>query len=380
MHPRSVRLFAAGIALLVQSGMSAQAAPEPRTAPTAGSVVSVRSGEEIEFVEAPSWRDVEVLQDVKAGDVVRTNALGQLAILFNDHTQVRVARNSTLVVKSLGEGDTQLALTRGTIFARAARGGTGVTVETPAAAAAIRGTDWSMTVDGERTSLVVLEGEVEFYNPQGSVTVREGEAAAATLGQAPTRVVIVDSDDREQMLVHLSLRGAFGALPSSGTTERDLRQERARLAAVPADALTAEDRVLAAEIALAFEGRPAMRAALTAARGVPLSASQEARLLAVEAALAGAEGRYAEAARLFEAAMPRLDSGRRTLARYQAYFARALADPSLAEPPPQSGGASREGVYGDVIIAAFLEGPNAALELMQRYEARFGDEASYQAA
>jgi hypothetical protein len=59
--------------------------------------------------------------------------------------------------------------------ARAERGGTGVTVETPAASAAIRGTDWTMTVDASgRTSLVVLEGLVELSNAFGSVRVAEG--------------------------------------------------------------------------------------------------------------------------------------------------------------------------------------------------------------
>ena len=102
---------------------SARAEPVPRVAPAAGSVIATQLGEEIEFVDVPSWRNVEVLQEVKAGDVLRTNAQGQLAILFSDQTQIRVARNSTLVVKErIPGGDTRLSLEAGQIFARAARG------------------------------------------------------------------------------------------------------------------------------------------------------------------------------------------------------------------------------------------------------------------
>ena len=47
--------------------------------------------------------------------------------------------------------DSVFELRRGTIWGRAERGGIGLTVETPAAAAAIRGTDFALTVEGDRT-------------------------------------------------------------------------------------------------------------------------------------------------------------------------------------------------------------------------------------
>ncbi len=76
----------------------------PRTAPVAGTVVAVRTGEEGDFPERPGWRPVDVQQQVKSGDVLRTNALGQLAILFSDQTQIRLGRNTTLRVKDLVPG------------------------------------------------------------------------------------------------------------------------------------------------------------------------------------------------------------------------------------------------------------------------------------
>ncbi len=372
-------LFAVLAIAIVAGASRTSAAPVPREAPAAGSVVAVRAGEEIDFVDTTSWRNVEVLQDVKAGDVLRTNALGQLAILFSDRTQVRVARNSTLLVKSIVPGgDTTLSLTRGSIFARAARGGTGVTVETPAAAAAIRGTDWAMTVDGDRTTLTVLEGVVQFSNPQGSLTLRQGEAAAATIGQAPQRLIVVNSNDREQMLLSLSLRDAFGLLPGTGSTGTRIRGERDRLRAKPGQTWSAEDRVAAAEVALAFEGLPAARQAAEAAEAQPLGPAERARLLAVKATIAGKEGRYGEAARLFEEAAPHLDANRRIFARYQAYFARALADPLRAEAPPAGGGDTYSGVVSEALVAAFLEDLDRALAVLQREEPRFGDDATYQ--
>src|SRR3954462_5357652 len=178
MSLRSLRLMLATSALaqctfaLGIGGAVAQS-PLPRPATAAGSVVAAKGGEELRFVQAGSWRPVELKQDLIDGDTLRTNAIGNLAILFVDQTKIRVGRNSTLTVRDVAAntgGTTQLDLQAGNVWARAARGGSGVDIKTPAAVAAIRGTDWSLSVEGGRTSLVVLEGVVELRNPQGAVT------------------------------------------------------------------------------------------------------------------------------------------------------------------------------------------------------------------
>ncbi|MCQ0986165.1 FecR domain-containing protein [Jiella marina] len=371
-------------ALLAISGVAATAVsaePVPRAAPAAGTVIATRLGEEIELVEAPSWRGVEVLQDVKTGDVLRTNATGQLAILFSDQTQVRVGRNSTLLVKErVAGGDTRLVLEQGQIFGRAARGGTGVFVETAAATAAIRGTDWSMQTEGDRTTLMVLDGEVEFFNPQGSVTLRQGEAAAATLGQAPARIVIVADDFHEQMLVNLSLRGAFESFPAASLPNRSLVAERDRLAALPPSRRSAEDRVLAAEIAADRDGRQEAETAIAAARSVELTSEQSARLDLLAANIAGARQDYVQAADLYARALPHLKGEKRTTATYLLYFARSLAEPTKAPLPPQPDPNDRVSVVGEAIIAAMLRTPKDALKVLQDAEPRFGNDPEYVAA
>lgn len=153
-------------------GIAARAEPVARNATAAGAVIARKFGEEVRFVDVTNWRIVDLQQNLVAGDVLRTNATGQLAVLFSDRTQVRLARNTSLLVKSMnrgaGEADTALELQSGTIWARAERGGSGVDVVTPAATAAIRGTDWTLSVDaGGKTSLIVLEGLVELRNAQG---------------------------------------------------------------------------------------------------------------------------------------------------------------------------------------------------------------------
>ncbi|WP_064835180.1 FecR domain-containing protein [Rhizobium phaseoli] len=355
-------------------GLPAMADPVQRPTPVAGSVIARKTGEEVRFIDVSDWRVVDINQDLLTGDVLRTNANGQLAIVFSDHTQVRLGRNSSLQVKKMAaSGDTVLELQAGTIWARAERGGQGLTVETPAAAAAIRGTDWTMTVKGDQTSMIVLEGRVSLSNPQGSVDVSEGEGAVATIGQAPHKLISVNPDDREQMLFYLDLRDGFGLMPTSPLRADRMATERRRLLALPLEHRSIEDWLELAEVQSAFDGRQAAAATLQNIRGRKLTVAQQARVDLLDATIAGSEKRYGDAAKLFQKALPHLDPTRRNMAQYGGYFARSLADPAHSEPPP----ANTTGPYGAIMqayTAGFLENPRAALEIIKKAERRYPDD------
>ncbi|WP_105428004.1 FecR domain-containing protein [Neorhizobium sp. T6_25] len=373
------RFYVAAVALpILAGGLMSPAAAEPvqRSGPAAGAVIARKVGEEVRFIDVSSWQFVDLKQDLLSGDVLRTNATGQLAILFSDRTQVRLGRNSSLVVKQITastSADTVLELQSGTIWARAERGGPGVRVETPAAAAAIRGTDWTMTVKGDQTSLNVLEGVVQLSNPQGSVEVRQGEGAVASIGQAPRKIVIVDSDDREQMLFFLPPREAFERMPPSAQPVAEMRRNADRIAAIPPERRGAEDWLTLAEAQLSLEGRQRARQTLANLKGRPLSAAQQARVTLIEAVLAASETRYAQAAKLFEKAQRGLDPKRRGIALYGGYYARALADPNRTEAlPPQVGGS--DGAFLRAYALGFLQDLGAAIKVLQEAERQYPDD------
>jgi len=371
----SVRLLAA-TSVLALSCVAVQAqAPVPRPAPAAGAIVAAKGGEEMRFVREDLWRAAQIQQSLVGGDTLRTNAIGNLAILFTDQTQIRVGRNSTLTVTEVARGPsdaTQLSLQGGNLWARAARGGSGVDVKTPAAVAAIRGTDWSLAVDGAgKTSLVVLEGVVELKNPQGAVTVRQGEGAVAAVGQAPTKFVLVSPNDREQMLFYLTLRDGMSWLPASPLRGSARQTERARIEALPPEVRTAEDWLTRAEMALALDGYQAAAAPLAEARRRSLNASQRARADLVEALIAGAERRWSEAAVLFARAERRLDAKRRVSAVYGRYIAASLAEPSRVLPEPKIALNSPEAALAHAFIAGFRQDLNAAADLASAAEKRF---------
>jgi tetratricopeptide (TPR) repeat protein len=341
-------------------------------------VIARKSGEEVRFIDVTDWRSVDLKQDLLSGDILRTNEIGQLAIVFSDRTQIRLGRNTSMVVKQITNetsSDTVLQLQSGTIWARAERGGPGVQVQTAAAAAAIRGTDWTMTVSGNNTSLTVLEGVVQLANPQGSVEVREGEGAAATLGQAPRKVVIVDSDDREQMLFYLPPRQAFERMPPAAAPFADIRKNADRILSVPPEKRTTADLVDLAEAQMSLEGPGITLDVLRALEGRPLTPTERDRIILIKAIIAANQARYREAAALFARVDSRLDPRRRAVAVWGGYYARSLADPDHNEPLPADAGGP-EAAFLRAYAVGFLKDLNASIDVLREAERQFPTDPS----
>ena len=152
---------------------------------------------------AAQWQPARAAQALAAGDFVRTREAAKMAVLFADQTQVRLHQNTLLQVKSLAtpaQPLTSLVLGAGRAWAQTKRAdGSRLEVQTPAAVAAIRGTDWDLEVGpGGRTVLTVLSGVVELSNAQGQVRVAANEAALAEVGKAPVRLVLSRPRDRIQ--------------------------------------------------------------------------------------------------------------------------------------------------------------------------------------
>ena len=168
----------------------------------AAQVVSLQGRGEQRAAEADPWRAAQAAQLLPGGAFVRTLDASKMALLFADDTQVRLNQNAMLQVKSIGTAQqpTSLLLSLGRVWAQTKRAdGSRLQVQTPAATAGIRGTDWELDVDANgKTLLTVLSGSVEFSNAQGAVTVGHNEAALAEVGKAPVKIVLTNPRDRVQ--------------------------------------------------------------------------------------------------------------------------------------------------------------------------------------
>ncbi len=201
------------------------AQPVKRPAPLSGKITATKGGEQATLLPRRTWQRAVRQQDLKTGDVLRTKAAGTLAIVFADGTQVRLGRNSVMVVRQVSKtGKSSLSLQRGRAWGRSPRNRTNLSIETPSATAAIRGTEWAINADAESSRLQVFSGTVELSNEAGSLTVEAGQAATVLLGRAPTRTVLANPTGREQMLYFVNLASGLDLLDNESEAFVSARQ------------------------------------------------------------------------------------------------------------------------------------------------------------
>ena len=184
--------------VLVAQAWGAKAAPPD----AAAEIVSLQGKGEFREAAEPRWRSALIRQRLAEGNFVRTGDASRMGVLLADQTQVRLAANSMIQIKQVGDGrdrGTVLNQNAGRSWTQSKNVPNRLTVETPSALAAIRGTDWELVVDEDGSAtLTVLSGEVLLSNEQGSVSIGAGEQARAQKGVAPVKRVLSNPRERVQ--------------------------------------------------------------------------------------------------------------------------------------------------------------------------------------
>ncbi|MDE2181129.1 MAG: tetratricopeptide repeat protein, partial [candidate division NC10 bacterium] len=214
----------------------------------AGTIVSVVG--RVEVFRARQWQPVGLRYVLAPGDVVRTGPGSRAAILLSDESQIKVNANSTLEIMAVmpapgrparaavGALQTILNLLKGEVWS--ASHGRPFQIRTPAATATIRGTEFDLAIGpGNESRLAVLEGAVEFRNPQGGVVVRAGEAATAKVGEPPSKTLLLKPLDAVQWSLYYPGIVSFRDYPLTGVAPNLLPERLAdaeqRAASAPAD-------------------------------------------------------------------------------------------------------------------------------------------------
>ncbi len=163
-----------------------------------------------EVLRQERWQSVSLHEALQPGDVVRTGPGSRLAVLLADGSQLKVNAESRLALKQVASPTRHVAremmssllrLFSGEIWVRSL--GEPLEIKTKAVTSTIRGTELNLAIEpADATRLTVVEGVVEFRNPQGSVLVAAKEQAIAKPGETPRKVVIINPRDAVQWTLY----------------------------------------------------------------------------------------------------------------------------------------------------------------------------------
>lgn len=139
-----------------------------------------------------TWTEAGVKQQLPPGASVRTGAGSGAALLLAGGATMKLNEDSTFSVSD-GPGGSAGELEEGDLWALMETGGEEITVNTPSAVVAVRGTEFALSVDSGRSStLTVVEGNTTFSNQHGSVRVGSSQQSTAAPGSAPSPPKVVD--------------------------------------------------------------------------------------------------------------------------------------------------------------------------------------------
>lgn len=348
-----------------------------------------------------AWQRAVLAQKLGGGADMRTLALSSAALLLADRTQIRMSANAQLRLCDAQPERSLLELIAGRLWARTKRSPANLQLQTPAALAVVRGTDWDVQVEeGGRTTFTVLSGQVEFSNAYGRVDLGPSEQGIAVPGQAPTKRLLVNPRERVQWVMANPVDARHWAEFQGDAVAPELAAVQADL---DAGALPqARDRLLAlrptgahaAVVALVLADLSAFDAQLEAAVQDLERAWQrtgDPRLAARRAELLLALDRPADARAVLDEALARSSSaassdllladgdwyrlagrGDESIARYRAGVARSQGDKQKADALGRLGRALQE--RGD--LAAAREALAQAVALDPRSAHLLGAEAT----
>lgn len=210
-----------GGSLFIAAPITAMAAQLPSVTAQNGcadwiaKVVSTEGRVETRLTAETAWQTVTLNQTLCPGSMVHTQAHSRAALLLRNNTLLRLTQKSTLTLPAAQpDKPFWLELLDGAINV-ITRTPKKFQVDTPFVNAAVDGTEFFVKIaraplpeggglNSGQTTVSVFEGRVIAENATGRVTLRGGEAATASVGQAPVTSIPVNPGEQRQA-VHWAL-------------------------------------------------------------------------------------------------------------------------------------------------------------------------------
>lgn len=170
---------------LLGAALAAVLAGTSWAAPIAGVVVSLEGKPDIK--SGGSTKRAKLNQMVYEGDVVKTDKGERVGIAFVGGAELRINEGSEFEIQSGGGAKPVSVKTKlGDVWTRLIGKHSGIMIRTPAAVAAVRGTECDVNVN-DRVDVKVYDGHVDLENEKGTTSLRAGQqASVAGAGEAPS--------------------------------------------------------------------------------------------------------------------------------------------------------------------------------------------------
>jgi Tfp pilus assembly protein PilF len=155
------------------------------------------------LLTSADWEPVQTGQGFSENEQVRTGENSRAGIRFSDGFLIRLGHRTSLTFTSpQGADNSTISLQSGRTHFLSRKARSFPRINTPQVSASVRGTEFVVSIDDDKTTIAVLDGAVFAENTFGSVTVGKGEQAVAVTGQAPVKQILLSPDDAVQWALY----------------------------------------------------------------------------------------------------------------------------------------------------------------------------------
>ena len=159
---------------------------------------------EARVAPATDWKAITTGQKFAQHDAVRTLENSRAGIKFSTGYLVRMKEKTVISFDqaAAGEKKDRLSVIEGIghFFSRKPK--EFPEINTPHVSASVRGTEFTVAVGGDVTTISVLDGAVDAENQYGAVSLGKGDQAVVHAGSAPVKQIMVRPNDAVQWALY----------------------------------------------------------------------------------------------------------------------------------------------------------------------------------
>ena len=165
-------------------------------------IVSVQGTVESQKAGETEWREVKLNDTYCPGDTIRVYGKSRADVTLLEKSVIRLNQNTIITLETpKDDGTSVIEMLKGASHFFSS-GPSSLDVKTPFTTAGVRGTEFLVTVEEDRTLLTTFEGTVVASNDAGSLTLTGGQSAVAEAGKAPVYSVVVRPRDAVQWTLY----------------------------------------------------------------------------------------------------------------------------------------------------------------------------------
>src|SRR5437868_6537540 len=167
-------------------------------------VVAVEGSAELGRKEPPVWTALKQGAILQPGDQVRTARKSRVTIRLSDASILRIGESTffRLIPVTDPKEKRIVDIRQGSTYFFSRERPAEIHFTTPTVSGAIRGTEFVVVADDQKSTVALLDGEISLKNDAGELNLSKNEIAMVERGRAPSKTPLINATAAIQWVLY----------------------------------------------------------------------------------------------------------------------------------------------------------------------------------